>query len=85
MTIDDEEKEAGIPNPLLDKQAEISYEKRESLMVFNTIRFWWCYYDPETGTLYNEYCRRLMDDATEYLQDIGLLSHDRQRLKLVER
>jgi hypothetical protein len=73
-----------IPNPHFERKKEITYPERDELMYFNTNRFWHCYYNKETGVLYNEYCIRVMDDATDYLISIGLLSENKEQLKYFE-
>jgi len=73
-----------IPNPHFERKVEITQEERDSLMYFNTERFWHCWYNVNTGVLYNEYCIRIMDDATEYLIQKGLLSKDREQIKIIE-
>lgn len=84
MGNEESEEALGIPPSNLNNKREISYEQIEKLMYFNTKRFWHCFYDPETEMLYNEYCRKIMDDATEYLIGIGLLSKDKKQIKYFE-
>ena len=56
-----------------DGDAVITYKERDSFMCFNTNAYWWCYYDPKTNNLYDQFCRLLREDGNEYLVRIGLM------------
>lgn len=73
-----------IPDAHLDKQQAISYEERDTLLHFNTDKFWHCFFDVKTKKLYNEFCRLLMDDAYDYLLNIGLIDKDMNFIKYFE-
>ena len=70
-----------LPAPHFEKEKEITQEERDELMAFNTQRYWWCWYNPDTKVLYNEYCRRILDDAFEYLLGIQMIDENSNRLR----
>lgn len=63
------------------KEMDISWEELKKLMVFNTPRFWWCYFDVKTKILYNQYANIVLEDATEYLLSNGLIDENFNQLK----
>ncbi|MCK4521683.1 MAG: hypothetical protein KAU20_03845 [Nanoarchaeota archaeon] len=79
--------ETGIPVSSLDMESDkaITYQERDLLMPFNTKLHWSCFYDPETGKLYNEYCRLIDSDAKSYLVGIGLLTDNNEAIKYFEK
>lgn len=58
----------------------ITQDKRDSLMYFNTVRYWHCWYDIENNKLYDEYgyCRN--HNAKEYLRSIGVIDEENNKL-----
>lgn len=73
-----------IPNPHLEQEREITQEERNKLMHFNTKRFWHCFYDKDSRILYNEYGRRVMDDAYDYLLGIGMIDSESNQIEWFE-
>ena len=60
---------------------EITYKQRDELMVFNTPEYWWCYFDTKTKKLYDMYCVLILEDATEYLLNLGCIDKNYNKLK----
>lgn len=74
----------GLPNPLLESEDAITYEKLHDLMAFNTVRYWHCWFDPKTNRLYNQYCKLLLEDAFGYLLGIGLINDKKEQMDYFE-
>ena len=74
----------GLPNPHLEKKAEITQDERDKLMHFNTKRYWHCYYNKDTKALYNEYGRKIKDNAYQYLLGAGMINENSEVLRYFE-
>ena len=72
--------EALLSNKNFNKRRDITQEQRDKLMHFNTPRYWHCFYDPNSGKLYDEYCYLIMEDATPYLIECGLIDKNRNKI-----
>lgn len=81
MSMNDQEIPEGLSRLDPKSKQEISYEKRETLLRFNTKQFWWCYYDKDTYKLYDQFCALILDDARDYLKAKGCLDNDLNFLK----
>jgi len=64
----------GLPNPHFEMKAEITQKERDNLIHFNTKKFWHCWFDPKTNSLYNEYCIKVLENASDYLISIGMIN-----------
>jgi len=64
-----------------NKKQDITFEKRDTLMVFNTDNYWWCYYDYKTNSLYDQFCRKINVNAKDYLMKIGVLNSNNEKIK----
>ena len=73
-----------LKNGLKEGEQEISFDERDSLMYFNTRRFWHCYYDVVTDRLYNQYCVKVMESAYEYLLGIGAIDENKNQIFAIQ-
>ena len=55
---------------------EITQEYRDTLLEFNTVLYWWCYYDVTDNKLYDQFGVLLRTDGREYLTRIGLMDKE---------
>lgn len=65
----------------INRPQDISWDERDNLYHCNTVLYWHCFYDPRTKILYNQYFRKIMDDAFDYLLQIGLIDKDNNQIK----
>jgi hypothetical protein len=76
------EKEFDIEKrPPFEKTPDITQEKRDTLIHFNTLAYNHCFFDKETKKLYSEYGYLILEDATEYLTKRGLINSNLEQIK----
>jgi hypothetical protein len=66
--------------PIHDSNS-ISEDELRKLILFNTEIYWWCYYNKETNALYSQYGNLIMDNAFEYLFNLGHIDKDKNFIK----
>lgn len=72
----------GFMNPRWDlEEVEID---RDTMVLYNTSRYWYVFFDPATKRGINQYGRVVLEDATEYLISRGLMDTNYNQIKYFE-
>jgi hypothetical protein len=72
----------GFMNPHWDSD-EVEID-RDTMVLYNTSRYWYVFFDPETKRGINQYGRVVLEDATEYLISRGLMDINYNQIKYFE-
>lgn len=65
----------------LDPHKKEDIDSLDGFMKFNTEKFWWCYYNKEDDKLYDQFKNLCMENAYQYLLELGHIDKDRNFLK----
>lgn len=56
----------------------------KSMILYNTSKYWYVYFDPKTKKGINQYGKVVMQDATKYLISRGLMDENFNQIKYFE-
>jgi hypothetical protein len=63
---------------------ELKQEDRSKCLQFNIKEYWHCWYDPKTNKMYNQFGKKTMNNAYDYLLLNGFINKEKEFLKYAD-